>query len=471
MSLFELQQYDATGLAGLIASGAISQTEAVSQAIRAIESLNPALNAVIATDFERAMQQAKSGKACGPLAGVPYLVKDLNMSVADLPATHGSRAFQHFVPQADSVLVKRLRAAGLIILGKTNTPEFGLNICTSPALFGATKNPHDTDYSAGGSSGGSAAAVAAGMVPCAHATDSGGSIRIPASNCGLFGLKPSRSRVPLGNDMQEGLSGFSVGHAVTHSVRDSALLLDLTCGAMPGDFSAAPTQQTSFLQAMEAPLKPLKIACYTEGFAGENIHPDCQAAVQQSALYCEQLGHHVSFASPALDGVALREAFDVLFSANIARLMEVVSDMHPRQKTEELVEPVTLACAEWGKQFDAARYVQALQTTQAAARTLGEFFNRYDILLTPTLANPPLLVGALSMQSNDWPLYLKQMLDEIPFTPLFNATGAPAASLPLARGSNGLPIGVQIGGRYGAEALLLQLSRQLEQHVPWHNKQ
>ncbi len=471
MPLSELQNYDAIGLASLIKSKQISTVEVVTDAINRIEQLDPSLNAVIANDFEAALVQAKSGPQLGSLAGVPYLVKDLNMLVANLPATHGSRAFQNFMPEHDSELVKRLRQAGLIILGKTNTPEFGLNVCTDPALFGATKNPLDIRYSAGGSSGGSACAVAANMVPIAHATDSGGSIRIPASNCGLFGLKPSRGRVPLGNDQAEGLAGFSTGHAITHSIRDSALLLDIASGPMLGDIYAAPRQQEPFLQAMEKPLPSLKIAFYDKGFAGELVHAECQNGVKLAASLCEQLGHHLEYAKPSIDGQALREAFDVIFSANIARSIQIIKANQPAENIATLVEPVTYACAQSAKRFTASDYVKALQTTQSAARDLDQFFTHYDIVLTPTLANPPLLLGELSMQSHDWFAYLERMLNEIPFTPLFNATGAPAASVPLAKSSTKLPIGVQLGGPLGSEALLLQLSRQLEIIAPWHKKQ
>lgn len=470
MSIRELQDYDGIGLAALIRSGEVSAVEAVQSSIDCIERLNPALNAVIARDFDRALETAAATLSSGPLSGVPYLVKDLNMWVANMPATNGSRAFRNFVPERDSVLTTRLRNAGLIILGKTNTPEFGLNICTGPALFGATTNPLDGRYSAGGSSGGSASAVASGMVPFAHATDSGGSIRIPASNCGLFGLKPSRSRVPLGNDQQEGLAGFSTGHAVTHSVRDSALLLDLTSGAMAGDIYAAPACDLPFLVAINQPLPRLTVALWDKGFAGEQVHADCVRAVRESGLLCERLGLDVEYACPAIDAHGLRHAFDVLFSANIARLMEVIAATHPGIDVATLVEPVTLACAKSAGRFSAADYVAALQTAQVAARTLGEFFTRYDVLLTPTLANPPLPLGALSMQMTDWSMYLNRLLDEIPFTPLFNATGAPAASVPLARSADGLPIGIQIGGVLGAEALLLQLARQMELIAPWHDK-
>ena len=295
----DYQRHDATGLATLVAQGEVAADEVVECAIARIETLNPKLNAVIAPLFDEAREALRRGLPEGPLRGVPWLVKDLNTWVHGAPATHGSRAFRDFVPPRDGELVRRHRAAGLVVLGKTNTPEFGLNICTSPALFGPTPNPFDADRSAGGSSGGSACAVASGMLPAAHATDSGGSIRIPASNCGLFGLKPTRARVPLGNDQTEGLAGFSTGHAVTHSVRDSALVLDLTSGPMPGDAYASPHPRTSFLAAIEGPMPDLRVALWSEGYAGEPVAAACRNAVREAGRLCETVGCRVEEARPA----------------------------------------------------------------------------------------------------------------------------------------------------------------------------
>ena len=471
MSSFEAyDRYDATGLARLIADGEVSAKTVIETAVERIQTLNPKLNAVITPMFEQAMQACETGLPSGPLEGVPYVVKDLNTWIGGVPATNGSRAFADFRPPADGVLVQRLRKSGLVILGKTNTPEFGLNICTSPALFGPTPNPFDMTRSAGGSSGGSACAVASGMLPAAHATDSGGSIRIPASNCGLFGLKPSRARVPLGNNLTEGLAGFSTGHAVTHSVRDSALLLDLTAGPMPGDAYAAPAAPGSFLDSLETPLPALRIALCTTGFAEEQISPVCRQAADEAAHLCEQLGCTVIEAKPAIDGNALRHAFDVLFTGNMSNLLVSIRQTHPGVNPQDLLEPVTFACAQAGLAYSAADYAGAIAVTQQAARVLGEFFMRYDVLLSPTLANPPLKLGAISMRGDDWPAYCKQLLDEIPFTPLFNATGAPAASLPLSHDESGLPVGVHIGAALGREATVLRLAREIECARPWHEK-
>ena len=471
MNESDYRRYDATGLARLVARGEVSAAELVDTAIARIEALNPALNAVVTPLFDAAREELRRGLPAGPLHGVPWLVKDLNMLIAGAPATHGSRAFRGFVPPRDGELARRQRAAGLVILGKTNTPEFGLNMCTSPALFGPTLNPFDARRSAGGSSGGSACAVAAGMLPAAHATDSGGSIRIPASNCGLFGLKPTRARVPLGHGRAEGIAGFSAGHAVTHSVRDSALILDLTAGPMPGDAYVAPPVAGSFLDALEGRMPALRIALWSEGYAGEPVAAACRRAAQEAARRCETLGCRVEEERPPVDGEALRAAFDVIFSANVHNLVASVKARHPGRDVRDLVEPVTLACGASARRHSAADYAAAVLATQHAARELGRFFERYDVLLTPTLANPPLPLGAIDMQGEDWDAYRRQLLDEIPFTPLFNATGGPAASVPLGRDEDGLPIGVQIGAALGAEGTLLRLARELERAAPWHERE
>ncbi len=455
MRFDDYTQFDAIGLAGLVAAREVAAADVLEAAIDAIERLNPELNAVVTPMFD----QARSSIVSGPFAGVPYLVKDLNTNIAGVRSANGSRLLRDNVAKSDSTLITRLRDAGLVLVGKTNTPEFGLNVCTSPAEFGATRNPHDQSRSAGGSSGGSACAVASGMLPAAHATDSGGSIRIPASNCGLFGLKPTRSLVPLGNDSVEGLGGMSTGHAVTHSVRDSALLLRLTSGGLPGDSYAPPAQR---------PIpNRYRIAVWTEGFADESVSPECVAAVSAAADLCESLGMAVEVVRPPVDGSALRSAFDVLFTANIAAALDVVDD---EEAIVQGVEPATYACRTAAKRYSAVDYVAAVAAMRATATALGTFFDTYDALLTPTLANPPLLLGDLSMQTDDWDAYVTRMLDEIPFTPLFNGTGGAAMSVPLGRSSDGLPIGVQFGSDLGSDEMLLDLAAQLEEAAPWHDR-
>ena len=466
MTFAEYDQYDAVGLAGLVARGEVTPLELVETAISRIESGNAELNAVIATDFDRALDAARQ-PVHGLLAGVPYVVKDLHTYVAHLRAASGCRGLSDVISPHDSELVRRMRDGGLIILGKTNAPEFGMNIDTAPSLHGPTRNPHNVAYSAGGSSGGSASAVAAGMVPAAHATDSGGSIRIPASICGLFGFKPSRSRVPLGNDQSEGLGGFSVAHAVTHSTRDSATLLDVTAGRLPGDSYGVATELTPWRARSTYP----RVALWTEGFGGEAVHDQCVRAAEAAAELCESIGCEVEARRPPVDGGALREAFDVLFTANIANAVAGVAQMSPDAPLETIVEPATLACAAAASRFSAAAYAAAIQATQRITHDLGTFFDEFDIVLTPTLANPPQQIGFVDAQVTDWQVFLQSMLDEIPFTPLFNATGGPAASLPLATSSDGLPIGVQIASRAGNDATVMHLASLIEAATPWHSRQ
>ncbi|MBT6274981.1 MAG: amidase [Chromatiales bacterium] len=467
MAFTEYEQFDACGLADLIRRREVSPLEVVDAAIDRIESRNPKLNAVVATCFGEARKQAAKDVGSGPLAGVPFLVKDLNTLVADMPATNGSRAFSQQIPSKDSTLVRRYREAGLIILGKTNTPELGMNVTTEPLLFGATRHPLDVTVSVGGSSGGSACAVASGMLPAAHATDSGGSIRIPASNCGLFGLKPTRGRVPLGNDQSEGLAGFSTANAVSHSVRDSAMLLDIASGTIPGAIYSAPASPGRYFDILAEPAMPLRIAVSTSGFAGESIHQDCANAAIGVANACEALGHSIQQISPDLDGAKLRAAFNVLFAANINAVVTGYSATLPMMPLSDSFEPVVLACADHGSRLRALDYIAAIQTTQEAARVMGEFSERFDVFITPTLANPPLQIGALATSEPNWPAFCTRMLDEIPFTPLYNATGAPAASIPFGHSGSGLPIGVQLGAALGCEHTILKLAAQLEAAHPW----
>ena len=470
LSAEEYNRHDAVGLAALVATGEVTAAEVLQESMARIEAAERPLNGVVTTCFDDAHRNVGALLPTGPLTGVPYLVKDLNTWVRGMPATNGSRALANFVPDRDAVLVERLRTAGLILLGKTNTPEFGLNVCTAPALFGVTPNPFDPTRSAGGSSGGSAVAVATGVVPAAHATDSGGSIRIPASNCGLFGLKPSRSRVPLGNDQPEGLGGLSAGHAVTHSVRDSAVLLDATAGPLPGRVNEFRESAGPFIDALVRDMPDLRVALWTDGLAGEAVSKECARVAAEAAILCESVGCLVEEVRPPVEGGALRHALDVVFTTNIRQVVQAVLADQPAAVTEGLLEPITVACFEAGARHDGVAYEAALRHAQRVAHAMEEFFERFDLLLTPTLAEPPMPLGQLDMQTDDWDSYFQHLLDAIPFTPLFNVTGGPAASVPLGWSGDGLPIGVQFGAAVGSEATVLRLARELEQAKPWHDR-
>ena len=470
LSAEEYNRHDAVGLAALVATREVTAAEVLQESMARIEAAERPLNGVVTTCFDDAHRNVGALLPTGPLTGVPYLVKDLNTWVRGMPATNGSRALANFVPDRDAVLVERLRTAGLILLGKTNTPEFGLNVCTAPALFGVTPNPFDPTRSAGGSSGGSAVAVATGVVPAAHATDSGGSIRIPASNCGLFGLKPSRSRVPLGNDQPEGLGGLSAGHAVTHSVRDSAVLLDATAGPLPGRVNEFRESAGPFVDALVRDMPDLRVALWTDGLAGEAVSKECARVAAEAAILCESVGCLVEEVRPPVEGGALRDALDVVFTTNIRQVVQAVLADQPAAVTEGLLEPITVACFEAGARHDGVAYEAALRHAQRVAHAMEEFFERFDLLLTPTLAEPPMPLGQLDMQTDDWDSYFQHLLDVIPFTPLFNVTGGPAASVPLGWSGDGLPIGVQFGAAVGSEATVLRLARELEQAKPWHDR-
>ena len=470
LSAEEYNRHDAVGLAALVATGEVTAAEVLQESMARIEAAERPLNGVVTTCFDDAHRNVDALLPTGPLTGVPYLVKDLNTWVRGMPATNGSRALANFVPDRDAVLVERLRTAGLILLGKTNTPEFGLNVCTAPALFGVTPNPFDPTRSAGGSSGGSAVAVATGVVPAAHATDSGGSIRIPASNCGLFGLKPSRSRVPLGNDQPEGLGGLSAGHAVTHSVRDSAVLLDATTGPLPGRVNEFRESAGPFVDALVRDMPDLRVALWTDGLAGEAVSEECARVAAEAAILCESVGCLVEEVRPPVEGGALRDALDVVFTTNIRQVVQAVLADQPAAATEGLLEPITVACFEAGARHDGVAYEAALRHAQRVAHAMEEFFERFDLLLTPTLAEPPMPLGQLDMQTDDWDSYFQHLLDAIPFTPLFNVTGGPAASVPLGWSGDGLPIGVQFGAAVGSETTVLRLARELEQAKPWHDR-
>jgi amidase len=404
----------------------------------------------------------------GPFTGVPFLLKDLGATYAGVRQTLGSAFLKDFIPDHDSELVKRHKRAGLIIVGKTNTPEFGILPTTEPHFFGPARNPWNTKHSTGGSSGGSAAAVAAGMVPFAHANDGGGSIRIPASCCGLFGLKPTRARNPLGPDFGDMMAGFVAEHAVTRSVRDSAALLDATAGPDVGDPYWAPPQKRPFLKEVGADPGALRIAFTTESPTGTPVHEDCKKAVREAAELCSKLGHEVSEAAPVVDAAMLNQAFVTVFTAGGgAFMMQGFAMLTGRTPTPDQFEPLTWAVAEMGKQQSAPDYVIAITILQRVARDIARFMLDYDVLLTPTLAEPPLPLGALDSPPENPLQGLFRSGEYVPFTPMCNFTGQPAVSIPLHWNGDGLPIGVHFIGRFGDEATLFRLSAQLEEAKPW----
>jgi amidase len=460
----EYTDLDAMALTELILRKKVTPRELVEAAIERIEELNPTLNAVVTPMYEQALSAANSPSVEGPFAGVPFLLKDVLAAYAGVKMTLGSNLLRDFVPDHDSELVARLKRAGLIIVGKTNTPELGLLPTTEPHLFGACRNPWNSDRTTGGSSGGSAAAVSAGMVPMAHANDGGGSIRIPAACCGLFGLKPTRARNPLGPDFGDLMSGLLVEHAVTRSVRDSAALLDATSGPDRGDPYWAPPPTRPFIMEVGADPGRIRIAFSAQAATGVPVHEDCVGAVQDAASLCVDLGHEVVEAAPKLNGELITHAFTVIWSSECTATLKLLN------ANRDQVEPLTWALAEMGGQYSAADYLQALTTLQRISRLVADFLVDYDVWLTPTLAEPPVPLGTFDSPPDDPLRGFRRAMEFVPFTPICNITGQPAMSVPLFWNAEDLPIGTHFIGRFGDEATLFRLASQLEQARPWADR-
>jgi len=467
MKAEEFESFDGLGLAELVRRRDVSPAELLDAAVSRVEARNPELNAVVTRMYDQARAAIAEGLPAGPFTGVPYLLKDLGAHYTGAVTSFGSTLFKDFVVDHDSEITARLRRAGLVIFGKTNTPELGLAPSTEPRLFGPTRNPWNPGHSSGGSSGGSAAAVAAGMVPMAHATDGGGSIRIPASCCGLFGLKPTRARNPMGPDAGEGWGGASVGHAVTRTVRDSAALLDATSGPDVGDPYWAPPPARPFLDEVGRDPGRLRIALTTRPWNGQPVDPECAEAATAAGRLCERLGHHVEEATPAVDARLLGEASLIIVSANIRAALEARAAVLGRELAAGDVERLTWARAMDGHTARAADYARSIGVIHRTGRVVARFFTRYDILLSPTMCRPPYPLGVLDLMTEDVERYTQAILGAIGFTSLFNSAGCPAMSVPLSWSRAGLPIGIQFAAPFGDEATLFRLGGQLETAQPW----
>lgn len=467
MSFAEYADYDGVGLATLIAAKKIKASEALEAAIELAEKHNPALNAIVLKLYDQARARAKARLPKGAFAGVPFLMKDIGGGMVGVPTRQGS-AFMPAAPAMyDSTLTSRFLKAGLVPFGKTNVPEFGLLPITEPTLYGPARNPWDTDHTPGGSSGGSGAAVAAGIVPMAHANDGGGSIRIPASSCGLVGLKPTRARNPLGPDLGDIMNGLVADHIVSRSVRDTAVMLDATHGPDLGDPYFAPPFEGSF--AAEARRKPkrLRIGYATTNLAGQKVHADCIAAVRAAAQLCEDVGHTVEESSPPLDIGLMSEGFMAIWASGLAQQIDFIAMMTGAKATLKTLQGLTLGLYEAGKKISAGAYLNAVTMLQAAGRTVARWHQTYDVWLTPTLGAPPLKIGAVDTSERDPQKSFAPIIDYVPFTAVQNATGQPAINLPLYWNKARLPVGVQFVGRFGDEATLLRLAGQLEKAKPW----
>jgi len=443
MSFQEYASYDGLGLAELVAKGEVTAAELVEEAIARIERHNPTLNAVIHKTYETARKVAGNPPAAGQggrFQGVPFLLKDILGDCKGVPTTSACRFFTGLIAPADSELVVRYKRAGFIPLGKTNAPELGILPTTEPLLYGPSR---------------------------AHANDGGGSIRIPATCCGLVGLKPTRGRNPLGPMFGDLMNGLVCEHVVTRTVRDSAAVLGCTAGPDVGDPYWAPPPERPYLEEVSRDPGKLRLACWSRTFRDEPIHPDCAAAVEKAAGICADLGHQVEEAAPAVDLDRINEAFTVLFAAGCVANIDTVALLTGRKPSAEFFEPLTWALYERGKDVSGAQVQISVGNLQLASRQIAAFFENYDAWISPTLGTPPAKLGTIDPSDGDLDSALDPVLAYVPYTYVFNGTGQPAISLPLHQSSGGLPIGVHLVGRFGDEGLLLRLSAQLENACPW----
>ncbi len=468
MNLNEYAEHDGIGLAQLVASGEVHANELATLAIEAIQQVNPSINAII----EHWTPTAASGS--GPLAGVPFLIKDLAITAAGRRNELGSRLAQGLVAESDSTLMQRFNAAGLITLGRTTTPEMAFSTETDSVLQGPTRNPWNPQLSAGGSSGGAGAAVAAGIVPVAHATDAAGSIRVPAAFNGLVGLKPTRGRSSHGPLMDEVFAGLGVQLGLSRTVRDSAALMDVVQGCAPGDpyYTAAPAE--GFLAQVGRDPGRLRIGFLDTPWNGASVDPDIADATARVAHELQSLGHQVETvrAPLGLSWDAFVEANAHIWCASLVRWIDHLATATRRPVDRSTLEPATLACYAFGQQSRGTDFAAALEVRNSIARQVAAWFEDIDVLLTPTLPHLPQAIGsynhdAETMNGRQW---TARVFEHSPFTPVFNVAGTPAISLPLGMSGSGLPIGLQFAARFGADDLLLRLAGQLEQALPWQHR-
>jgi amidase/6-aminohexanoate-cyclic-dimer hydrolase len=462
----EYANYDGLGLAGLIEKKKITPLELLKAVHQRVDAFNPELNACCHLFFDKAEAQIHDGLGSGPFHGVPFVLKDLNQYLAGTITSAGSRIWKNSVADFDSTLVQRYKQAGLVIFGKTNSPELGLTTTTESVAFGQTHNPWNLERTTGGSSGGAGAVVASRIVPMAHGSDGGGSIRIPASCCGVFGFKPTRTRVPLGPNQFESWNGCTQHHALTISVRDSAALLDATVGAELGSPYFSPPPIRPFLKEVSAEPGRLRIAVVTATPAGTPVDPECKKAALNAAKLCEGLGHSIEETVLPLDFSAARGAFFTILQVSLARLLDDAATILGRSVSEQDVEPVTWATMQAGLKVPSVTYSQAIGTLHQIGLAMAKFQRSYDVILSPTLAKPPVALGLMSL-SQDVSTWSKEVMEFSPYTALYNVTGQPSMSVPLHWTPDGLPVGVMFSARFGEEATLFRLAAQLEKAQPW----
>ena len=464
----EYENYDALGLAELVRNGEVTAAELLDAAIARAEMRNPTVNAIIDKLYDYGRDTVAAGLPDGPFTGVPYLLKDIGGVLGGYVQTRGSRFFDDLVPPEDSVIVKRGKRAGLVIFGKTNTPELGLSLTCEPQLFGPSHNPWDLERTPGGSSGGSSAAVAAYIVPMASGGDGFGSIRVPASCCGLVGLKPTRARNTQDPYSGEGNAGQTTEHALTRSVRDSAALLDATAGPGSGDPYVAPPPARPFLDEVGADPGRLCIAMTSRAPNGAPVESEVLDVFENAARLLRDLGHDVEEADPDIDRESVIPTFRTISAANIAAALR----SHPAGKKAgpSNVERVTAAAAKLGEEISGADYVEATQAAHRLGRRMAAFHESYDVLLTPALGTLPPRLGWIDMMLEDADEYWNRVFSFSPFTVWFNITGQPGITLPMGVSETGLPISIQLVAPYGDEATLIRLAAQLETARPWTDR-
>ena len=468
MAFKEFGSYDAVGLADLVRRKQVNAAELLDEAIARTAKVDPQINAVVVKHYDYARKQIDKGLPDGPFTGVPFLLKDLDI-LAGTVTTSGASILRDNVSDHTGTLTQRFLETGVAIFGKSSSPEFGLMPTTESRLFGPTRNPWNLGHSSGGSSGGAAAAVAARILPMAHASDGGGSIRIPASASGVFGMKPTRARNPLGPDRGEGWGGFSCGHVVSISVRDSAVMMDAIHGPEPSSLYVAPPPQRPFSQEVGRDPGRLRIAFTDKSPYGDAIDPEIAAAVRDVAAMLAKLGHHVEERAPALaaDPAAV---MTVIVGANTALTVRQAEARFGRKMTGDDFEVLTLASAHNAQHTSATDYVAAQLAAFQISRGLADFFETCDVLLCPTLCSPPLRIGELNTMSEDLSHIAPILRRYMPATAMFNMSGQPAMSVPLAWYKAGLPLGMMFSAKLGDEGTLFRLASQLEQERPWKDK-
>jgi amidase len=468
------ENHDAVGLAELVSRREVTPSELLDGALKRVEALNPALNAVTMLQEGVARRLIAEGLPDGPLKGVPFLLKDLGAEAIDYPSNNGSKLFAGTRYAQDSAIYARLKAAGLVTFGRTTSPEGGIGPVTEAAVYGGpTRNPWNLERTPGGSSGGAAAAVAAGIVPAAHGSDGGGSVRIPASSCGLFGFKATRARLPDGPYVGEGWAGMAIDGFLTRSVRDTAVLLDATQGADLGAPYAAPPLEGTFAASLLRNDARLRVAFATTSLTGQPIETECRAAVENAAKLLESLGHRVEEAMPVADTRGMMAAWTKIVACGTALSVESVVAKRGRALADDEIEGVSRGAIAYARTLSGADYLEAVGKIHAYGREMAAFFENHDILLTATLAELPAMIGRFDHRAEDYLDYRMgpgRVFDYSPFTAAFNASGQPAASLPLHWTADGLPVGIHLAAAFGRDELLMGLCARIEEAAPWFGR-